>query len=56
MTIHIHLDTEKERITNLAVANAIMEMCINNHIDILNPFLIAKAILLQQERRTRNEE
>ena len=49
MTITIHLDTDREKITNLAVANAILEMCEDNHIDILNPKLIAKAILLQLE-------
>lgn len=46
MTITIHLDMDREKITNLAVANAILKMC-ENQIDILNPKLIAKAILLQ---------
>lgn len=49
MTIYLHLDSEKERVTNLSVANAILEMCADNKIDILNPRLIAKAILLALE-------
>ena len=48
MTIYIQLDTKKEKVTNLTVANAILEMC-DNQIGILNPKLIAKAILLQLE-------
>lgn len=48
MTIYIRLDTKKEKVTNLTVANAILEMC-DNQIGILNPRLIAKAILLQLE-------
>ena len=48
MTIYIQLDTAQEKVTNLTVANAILEMC-DNKIGILNPRLIAKAILLQCE-------
>lgn len=46
MTISIHLDRGEEKVTNLAIANAIIEMCEDNQIDILNPRIIAKAILL----------
>lgn len=49
MTISIHLDTGDEKVTNLAVANAIIEMCEATRVDILKPRIIAKAILLQVE-------
>ena len=49
MTIQIHLDSGSEKVTNLAVANAIVEMCEETAVDILNPKIIAKAILLQVE-------
>lgn len=49
MTIEIYLDSGAEKITNLAVADAIMRMCEDSHINILNPKLIAKAMLLQLE-------
>lgn len=49
MTIQIHLEA-KEKITNLAFANAIIEMCEDSQIDILNPRIIAKAILLATGR------
>ena len=48
MTIHIHIESN-EKVTNLAIANAIIEMCEDNHIEILNPRVIAKAILIATE-------
>ncbi len=49
MTIQFHLDYEEERITNLNVANAIIEACAGAPRYALDPTTIAKAILLDVE-------
>ena len=47
MKIGFILEHEKDKVTNLSFANAILEEC--NQCEALNPKVIAKAILLQAE-------
>lgn len=51
MYITFHLADEKEKITNLNVADAIIEVCKDTTFYDLDPTVIAKAILLETERK-----
>lgn len=48
MTLHIQLENN-ERLTNLKVADSILELCKESYTP-LDPYVIAKAILLELEK------
>ena len=53
MKLEIHLDSGTETITNLSIANSIIDACDNMTPYRLNPTVIAKAMLLEVDERMR---
>ena len=51
MKLEIHLDNGIETITNLSIANAIIDTCDNMTHFRLNPTVIARAMLLEIDAR-----
>jgi hypothetical protein len=51
MRIQIYLENEKETVTELLIANGIIELCKDTYCYAIDPTIIAKAILLATERK-----
>ena len=56
MTLLINLDNGNETVTNLNLANAILEFCDHARYEAVNPIVIARAMMLEMEARMEAQE